>query len=305
MAGLTALQAGSDLSPWADLALERAAALAGQHGARLTVLHVVDPAETPAAAGLERLGQTAHQFVEGRIAKARTALEARAATLAAEYRAAIGVEVRTGKDFVEIIRRAREARAELIVLGAHGEHYLRDGLLGTTVERVVRKGDRPVLIVRQKPAGPYRRVLVALDFSIHGHRALEWALALAPQAELHALHVHPLLDRALLRTAGADEPEIEALQRSADRESLDKLDRFLATCESGNTKIERHVRHGYPGPTVAAEAARLGADLVAVGTHGRSGLLYVLLGSVAAHVLREAPCDVLAVRPAHMTFSVP
>jgi nucleotide-binding universal stress UspA family protein len=305
MAGLTTILAGSDLSPWADLALERAAALAGQHDARLALLHVVDPGETPAAAELERLGESAHQFLERRIAQARTTLQARAATLAGQYGAAISATVQTGKDFVEVIRRARAARAELIVLGAHGEHFLREELLGITVERVVRKGERPVLVVRKKPAGPYRRALVAVDFSSHGHRALEWAAALAPQAELHALHVRPLLDRALLRTAGADEEEIAALERSADRASLEELERFLATCRPGGVPIERHVAGGYPGPTIAAEAARLGADLIAVGTHGRSGLLYVLLGSVAAHVLRESPCDVLAVRPAHTTFSVP
>lgn len=302
---LTKILAGSDLSEWADRAVERAAVLARQHGTRLSVLHVVDPRDLPVATELERLGETAQRFLERQLASARTALNTRVAELTARHGGAATVHVQTGKDFVEIIRRARADEADLIVLGAHGQHFLRESLLGTTVERVVRKGERPVLVVRQRPAGPYRRVLVAVDFSVHGGRALEWARMIAPQAELHALHVYPPLNRALLRQAGADEQELAALECTAARDSLGELDRFLALSQSDVAAIERHVCAGYPGPTIAAEAARLGADLVAVGTHGGSGLLYTLLGSVAAHVLREAPCDVLAVRPAHITFSVP
>jgi nucleotide-binding universal stress UspA family protein len=73
----------------------------------------------------------------------------------------------------------------------------------------------------------------------------------------------------------------------------------------GDTKVRRLTRRGYPGTTIAKTLTRLGADLVAVGTHGLGGLRYVLLGSVAEHVLREARCDVLAVRPKEFEFALP
>jgi nucleotide-binding universal stress UspA family protein len=305
MTAFTRILAGSDLSEWADLALARAALLAGQHGARLLVLHVADPATIPEASRIGRFGETPQRFLERLIEEVKAALDAKAAVLTGQYGGTIRASVQTGKDFVDIIRRARSEEAALIVLGAHGQHFVRDGQLGTTVERVVRKGDRPVLVVRKKPLVPYRRVLVAVDFSTCGQRALECAMRLAPEAEFHALHVYDLWYEARLRTTGATDRDTAELHREAARDSLDELDKFLAACQVDGAKIQRHVSSGYPGPTIAAEAARLGADLVAVGTHGRSGLLYVLLGSVALHVLRETECDVLVTRPAHAPFGVP
>lgn len=305
MTALTNILAGSDLSEWADLALARAALLAGQHDARMLVLHVVDPATMPEASRIRRFGETPRRFLERLIEEAKAALDAKTAALAWQYGGAIRADVQTGKDFVEIIRRARHEEAALIVLGAHGQHFVRDGQLGVTVERVVRKGDRPMLVVKEKPSGPYRRVLVAVDFSTHGQRALECAMRLAPEAELHVLHVYELWYEERLRATGATDRDIAELHRDAAREGLDELDKFLAACQVDGAKVQRHVSSGYPGPTIAAEAARLGADLVAVGTHGRSGLLYVLLGSVALHVLREAECDVLVTRPAHAQFVMP
>ncbi|HXV50076.1 MAG TPA: universal stress protein, partial [Candidatus Binatia bacterium] len=60
---------------------------------------------------------------------------------------------------------------------------MKDLLLGTTAERVVRKGDRPVLVVKRAADAPYRRVVVGVDFSEDSRYALELALRLAPQAE--------------------------------------------------------------------------------------------------------------------------
>src|SRR4030066_2328266 len=73
---------------------------------------------------------------------------------------------------------------------SHGRGELKDWLLGTTAERVVRKGDRPVLVVKRPPEGPYRHVLVAVDFSDTSHRALALAAHLAPGAHLTLLHAY-------------------------------------------------------------------------------------------------------------------
>lgn len=305
MNGLTKILVGSDLSEWADLALQRAALLAEQHGSCVSLLHVMDPAEPPKVSRIDRFGETPQEFMERLVGESKATLDARAAALAEQHRIEIGVYTQHGADFVEIIRWAREEDDELIVLGAHGQYYLRDWVLGTTLERVVRKGDRPVLVVKKRPRSIYRRVLVAVDFSIHGLRALEWAMRLAPDAEFHVLHVYDLWYAGQLRVRGASEQDIAALHREETREHLDELDRFLTGCKIDRSRVKPLVKLGYPGPTIATEATRLDADLVAIGTHGRSGLLYVLLGSVAVHVLREAQCDVLAVRPAGMQFGVP
>lgn len=305
MSRLTKILAGSDLSEWADLALQRAALLAGQHSASLSLLYVLDHAELLKVRHIDRLEKTRQGFMKVLLEEAKSVLDAKAAALVVQHDIEINVHVQRGKDFVEIIRWARDKNDDLIVLGAHGRFYIRDWILGTTLERVVRKGDRPVLVVKKKPTGVYRRVVVAVDFSTHGQHALEWAMRLAPDAEFHVLHVYDLWYEERLRTQGVSEQDITKLHSEETREHLDELNKFLASCKIDHSKVKLLVKPGYPGPTIAAEAARLGADLIAIGTHGLSGLLYVLLGSVAAHVLREAECDVLAVRPVRTQFGVP
>jgi nucleotide-binding universal stress UspA family protein len=69
--------------------------------------------------------------------------------------------------------------------------------------------------------------------------------------------------------------------------------------------IRREVWNGRAGREITTVARRLRADLVAVGTTGRTGIHYILLGSVAEHVMREAPCDVLVVRSGSLPFELP
>jgi nucleotide-binding universal stress UspA family protein len=69
--------------------------------------------------------------------------------------------------------------------------------------------------------------------------------------------------------------------------------------------IRREVWNGRAGREITTVARRLRADLVAVGTAGRTGIPYILLGSVAEHVMREAPCDVLVVRSGSLRFELP
>jgi nucleotide-binding universal stress UspA family protein len=75
------------------------------------------------------------------------------------------IRVLPGTPFVEIIRQDREEAADLILVGAHGENFIRDLLVVTTAEKIVRKGDRSVLVVKQSAQRVYRRVFVAVDFA--------------------------------------------------------------------------------------------------------------------------------------------
>jgi nucleotide-binding universal stress UspA family protein len=205
---------------------------------------------------------------------------------------------------VEIIRQGREEAADLILVGAHGADFIKDLLLGTTAEKIVRKGDRSVLVVKQAAQRPYRRVLVAVDFSDNSRRALELALRLAPQAEFHALHVYAGFE-GMLRGAGVTDAGIVRYQRQVAKEARQQMEAFLRSIDRRRKPIRREVWNGRAGREITTIARRLRADLVAVGTAGRTGIPYILLGSVAEHVMREAPCDVLAVRSRVSHFQLP
>lgn len=140
-------------------------------------------------------------------------------------------------------------------------------------------------------------ILAAVDFSHHSQRALDSARDLAsrtPHAELHVVHVvpPPVGTVTVLGTADMAATFTDTLDRT--RKELE------AACgEAAKGLSERvfgHVRTGKPSREIAEVAKQIGADLIVIGTHGRTGLARVLLGSVTEEVVRQAPCDVLTVR---------
>ncbi|MPZ78088.1 MAG: hypothetical protein GEU77_16380 [Deltaproteobacteria bacterium] len=278
---LKRLLVGTDFSPRADVALRRAARIALDHGTALTLFH---------AGNAVANDQMARQFR----ANAEAILLEKIRMLGLPPTIAVKGCIGTGKPFAEIIRQAREEAAELIVLGAHGTNVVRDLFLGKTAEKVVRKGDRPVLIVKQGNRVPYRQVLVPVDFSEYSVRALELASQLAPQAQFRVLHAYRGFEGQLSR-AGIARSKITRYRRTFAKRKRHEMDLFLRRISRGRP-IKQLLRRGRAPHVITKAAQRLRPDLVAVGTSGRTGLPYFLLGSVAEHVLREVSCDVLVTR---------
>jgi nucleotide-binding universal stress UspA family protein len=290
--GLKQLLVATDLSSRADTAIARAMQLAEEHRGRLTVLHILTGAPGD---------ETNFLQITSKIEKD---LRGKFEVPALKRNAFASVRVLTGTPFVEIIRQSRQEAADLIVVGAHGKDFMKDLLLGTTAEKIVRKGDRSVLVVKQPAQRSYRRVLVGVDFSENSRHALEFALRLAPQAELHALHVYQGLE-GMLRRAGVTDEGILRYKRQVAKDVRQELEGFLHTIGRARQPIRREVWNGQARREITKIATSLHADLVAVGTTGRTGIPYILLGSVAEHVMREARCDVLVVRSGSLPFELP
>ena len=134
---------------------------------------------------------------------------------------------------------------------------------------------------------PIKTILAATDFSAMSMHALRFAGALARDygARLIAVHVHYPLAAIYADAVVLDE---EADQRAA-RAALNEL------CVPG-VRVEPCLAEGEPASMIVQVARETGADLIVMGTHGRGGLMRVLLGSVAEDVLRHAPCPVLTVK---------
>lgn len=288
----------SDFSPRADLALPRAWRIAAEHNAALVALHVVEPVGGPGVpSAWELLGDTPEEAQQRYRREAETLLRRQLDHNPVPRPRSVTSRTRVGRPFLEIVEAARECSADLLVLGAHGHHFLRNLLLGTTAENVVRAGDRPVLVVRKKPAHPYRRILVPIDFSEASRAALMFARRLAPGAAMTVMHVYEIPYEGRSRIAGTTTEQLTAMRRAQEHALAQKLHDFVRAAEMDPDTVTRLVRHGYPGATIAPAASELRADLVAVATHGQSGLPHMLLGSVAKRALREAHGDVLVVRP--------
>jgi universal stress protein A len=140
-------------------------------------------------------------------------------------------------------------------------------------------------------------IVVALDFSEHSQQALRYASVLASAfgARVSLLHVleDPFVTGAWSSTVLGDETTVARgilvsnaqLRLAREQRRLQREGHVVDTC----------VRPGHPAATIAAFAADRHADLVVMGTHGRTGLAHLMLGSVAERVMRTAPCPVLIV----------
>jgi len=138
-------------------------------------------------------------------------------------------------------------------------------------------------------------VLFATDFSATSDAALPYATAICRRfgATLHAAHI---LSEAnlLLMTGGVDYVSMGTIYEDAHAEAQEKLDQMASRLD---VPIHCYVRHGQVWKGLAAIIEENEIDLIVVGTHGRTGLGKLLLGSVAEVILRHAPCPVLTVGP--------
>ncbi|HEV7264744.1 MAG TPA: universal stress protein [Falsiroseomonas sp.] len=284
-ASLSRLLAATDLSSRADRALRRAAMLAQAAGAELLLLHAVDD-DRP------------RSLVDAASREARRLLRDQAASLP-ELR---GIQARQvieeGDPFEAILRVSESEAVDLVVVGEHRRRLLRDIFVGTTLERVLRHGQRPVLTVRAAPAGPYRHVVAATDFSPHAARAIRAAerLGLLRGAELTVLHAHEPPGLGAMAIADVPPAATAAHEAEAARQASSALAAFMAESLPGMA-AEQRVVQGRPATAIKDMVARLRPDLLVVGTTGAGALRRAVLGSVAAEVLGAVGCDALAVPP--------
>jgi nucleotide-binding universal stress UspA family protein len=281
--------AAVDFSPQARHAAQRAAEIARRLGCPLSLLHVVP------GAPLAQL----RQWLGGDDAPAQRLLDdaARqvgelAAALAAGGAAPSGLAL-PGAPVDEILRQTEAVNARLLVLGARGTGYLRHLVLGSTAERLLRRSARPLLVVRQTPHEPYRRVLVAVDFSAWSAASVALARAVAPDATLLLASVFQVPFEEKLRFAGVDETTIAQYRRQGRVETTQRLHDLAAAAGLGAAQWEPCVMEGDPSLCLVQAEQERDCDLVVLGKHGVSAAVDLLLGSTTKHVLAEGQADVL------------
>ncbi len=277
------LLVATDLSARSDRAVERAVALAEEHDAKLTIAHVVDE-DLPEA--LAHNHQTA----------AELAIQQHLNSLTAGKGPSVSVDVSFGRAYVDILAISEKIDAEMIVVGVHREDAFKDMFRGTTVERIIRASGVPVLLVKDRVGSPYRRIVVGVDFSVYSRRAVEFAVTFAPGAEFHLVHAYDVPFKGFLY--GHDTRRQVSKQHEAEFEQMieEEMATFLAGLETKAPKLERVMQMGAVQEVVDRQIGRLKPDLLVIGTHGRTGVAHAFLGSVAEDLLREPPCDVLAVK---------
>lgn len=145
----------------------------------------------------------------------------------------------------------------------------------------------------------YERILIAIDASDDAEQVLQAAARLHPRGDgvFHVVTViPPIIDGAggMGGASLAASWPLEDMEASVGREISDSVRERVARFGIPPERVA--VLHGRPSAEIHAEAEKIGADLIVVGSHGRQGLARVMLGSTANAVLHGAGCDVLTVR---------
>ncbi|MCP3891288.1 MAG: universal stress protein [Desulfobulbaceae bacterium] len=275
----------TDLATVTNRAFERAVKLASTSGAKLHILHLC-PLYSFSKKKKQKISlkQDAEDMIKNSLDACKGVKKLNTTITVIEG----------GETFAEIINHAEKIKAGLIVMGMHGKVKLRDMFVGTTIERVIRKGVKPVLMVRDKPLGDYKSVLVGTDFSEGSKRVFHIALELAPSSLFHLVHTYgfPNIDIG------------DYLIHNSQQLMKDLADNRLEKYIKENKKILKRHKIGpenfnyrtVEGDTYASllrEAAKVKSDLIAIGTHSHVSLMPYKLGGTARDILSSPPCDVL------------
>jgi nucleotide-binding universal stress UspA family protein len=208
----------------------------------------------------------------------------------------VAIHVEDGAPDDGLVRAVGELGGDLLVVGASGATGWRRLFLGSVATKVVREAHVPVLVAR--PVEERKKILFAMDFTPVSDKAAQVAAeeARLRGAALHLIHsVEVLAPEAMLAEPAAIPPVPFGSYPVAEmNEAAEKRLRKLLTALDVPGDVT--VADGPPAAAIIEEAERIGADLVVVGTASRTGIDRLLLGSVAAKVVRDASAPVLVVR---------
>ncbi|WP_137285624.1 universal stress protein [Halorussus salinisoli] len=274
----------TDGSDEADVAVDHGIELAKKYDATVRVLHVVNLV----ALGRVSDVQPAKDAGRGIVATVGDRVE--------DNEVPLETDVRSGIPHVEILKYASQNDVDLIAMGRQGQGRLEDFLIGSVTTNVVREADVPVLTVRMADNGelycPYENILVPTDGSQTATNAADTAIELTDRYDA-TLHILSVIDTQPL---GFD-VRSEVAQDELEEDSETAIDEIEAQAQKGGlSAVRTSVEHGRPHQTIRTYVAENEIDLVVMGTHGRTAVDRLFLGSVTKRVLQTVPVPVVTVQ---------
>ena len=261
-----------DFSQYSDFALETAAILAKRNNADLIVLHMLEMEQGSLISSNDDQNEQMVFFLK--LAEQKFDIY-----LNKDFLEGVNVTpiVKHFKVFSEVAEVAREHNADMIVMGSHGSSGLSEIFVGSNTEKVVRYSEIPVLVVKQKPAKlDFDTVTFASDFSNEMIEPYIKARQLFKNLKL----IHVNVPGEGFKSSTEMEKTVASFLQKADG-NLNKLNDVHYTSDY---TIEKGILNA---------SSLLGADLIAVPTHGRKGLAHFFSGSVSEDVANHATLPVI------------
>ncbi len=293
-------------------ALERAVTLTENNQASLTVIDVTE--RITAGIGMPE-GDPVSADLQAAIVSAR---EQELASLIEPYRQRINVQAKVliGTPFLEIIREILRNGRDLVIKTAETWEW-QDRLFGSDDMHLLRKCPCPVWIMLPEEKPDYSRIMAAVDFASWQEDAeenglnrlileLASSIALSDFAELHVVHAWESMTENVISVFGSDLSE-EQIAANVNRERRDhqaqlewltgRLRNWIGTAAYDYLLPRLYLCQGNARREIPAQARRISADLVVMGTVARTGLAGFFMGNTAETIINQIDCSVLAVKP--------
>lgn len=297
-----------DFSSYTDATIKQALWVARKSGGSLTLVHAM-PNLRHLVESASYEGRVDFLYGEGSVFRREVEQESQAKLrkLISDLNAVdVQVDLKTvlGAPYAEISRTVMQDGYDLVMAGSHGLSAWKQFFVGSTSQRLIRNCPTSVWIVKAEHAGPPKVVLSATDFSDVSRRAVLEGLHIAQLAgaEFHLVHVidsTEFPEELLLKNAWGS-----SLRDEIKDEAELRLTEFITSLNTNPEIVHRHLTSGAPWREVSQLASDINADLVALGTIGRSGISGVLLGNTAERILSFCACSVLTVKPAEFVSPV-
>lgn len=269
----------TDFSARCDRAQDRAVQLALEWNASLTAVHALSE--------MALTDDTSLRDAYGKAAMRNADLLREELACTEGLRSSVVVEEGAVEQVVLAVA-ARE-RAELIVTGIARTGPLTQVLVGSSVTALARTSPIPLLVVKKKVLDTNARVAVATDLSESSMPALTVALRWFSLRRLSLFHAFDPPYRGMV-------DDKEGFDRQFEATAVEQSQSFVRdVARADAAKFDIVTRRGDPVTGLQIIANEADIDLVIAGTHGRTGLMHALLGSVASRILSQVPSDVLVV----------
>lgn len=270
----------TDGSPRSQGALKATLALAQACGQKVYVVNVLR-----VRAEVEAVAPDARAMLASEVSSFLETIKA----ASAEAGVSLETRVRYGRwPHATILEEAEDIQPDLIVMGRFGHMSLSQLFMGSTTAQVIGDSLFNVLVVPQNATMAFRTILVASDGSPCSDAAWGEALGLAreTQAELYAISV--------------------AREKGDIVQAKEIMQRLINNADQQGMPLHSLVPHGlHPEDAIVQEALRHKVDIIIMGSHGRTGIKRLLMGSVTERVIGQATCPVLVIKKSRQSFEMP
>ena len=210
---------------------------------------------------------------------------------------AVSSETLLGEAFVEISHAVQQEGFDVVMTGTRGITGWKQFFVGSTAKNLIRNCPAAVWVVKKEHATAPKVIIAPTDFSDSSRNAVLSGLWLAEKADAEFHLVHVIDSKDVPNDLAEHIPPGSSLRQEINKEAEQRLDEFLKTLGAGVSRIVSHLTWGHPWQEISRIAMKHQADLISIGTVGRSGVKGIVLGNTAERVLDTCDCSILTVKP--------